>query len=319
LLGDGTELVKPTELKNVVLRLANVNFTGDFDPPINTSDANVSYGYRWVRNSQLAAADPKFKFTTKATYGYQDYGPNVPLSAWNVDDPKNPKRLAVGFFENNVAAGLVDGKYWPGSNGTITDNAGASGPKEWLFIFDEPYTAATPDAKFQVDVRVTDARMMYWAMWNRRSGYLAWDKATGTDQFILYPNHVFANTDLFSFTAPAVGYNADQAKLDVEKINVYPNPYYGINPQELTKYTRWVTFTHLPPKATLRIFNLAGQLVKTIVKDNSDQSQRWDLLNDSAFPVGNGLYIVHIDMPDLGTTKILKVAIIQEKQILDRF
>jgi len=31
------------------------------------------------------------------------------------------------------------------------------------------------------------------------------------------------------------------------------------------------------------------------------------------------LYIVYIELPDLGTTKILKAAIIQEQQILDRF
>jgi hypothetical protein len=31
------------------------------------------------------------------------------------------------------------------------------------------------------------------------------------------------------------------------------------------------------------------------------------------------LYIAHIEFPELGETKILKVAIIQEQQILDRF
>jgi hypothetical protein len=80
-----------------------------------------------------------------------------------------------------------------------------------------------------------------------------------------------------------------------------------------------VTFSHLPDKATIRIFNLAGVLVKTINKDNQDQFQRWDLANESGLPVASGLYIAYIEMPDIGTTKILKVAIIQEQQILDRF
>jgi hypothetical protein len=35
--------------------------------------------------------------------------------------------------------------------------------------------------------------------------------------------------------------------------------------------------------------------------------------------VGSGLYVAHIEMPAVGATKILKVAIIQEQQILDRF
>jgi hypothetical protein len=36
-------------------------------------------------------------------------------------------------------------------------------------------------------------------------------------------------------------------------------------------------------------------------------------------PAASGLYIAYIEMPDIGATKILKIAIIQEEQILDRF
>ncbi|MCL5030706.1 MAG: hypothetical protein M1480_16965 [Bacteroidetes bacterium] len=130
---------------------------------------------------------------------------------------------------------------------------------------------------------------------------------------------VNTNKDVFSFTAPNVTYNADVAKADIDRINVFPNPYYGVNPQELDKYSRWVTFTHLPVNATIRIFNLAGQLVRTIQKSSNDQFQRWNLMTDNNYPVASGLYIVYIDMPDLGKSKVLKVAIIQEQQILDRF
>ena len=60
-------------------------------------------------------------------------------------------------------------------------------------------------------------------------------------------------------------------------------------------------------------------MVRTIEKDNSSTYQRWDLANESGLPVASGLYIAYIEMPDLGETKVLKVAIIQEQQILDRF
>ena len=123
----------------------------------------------------------------------------------------------------------------------------------------------------------------------------------------------------FTFTAPKVTKDLAAEKADVEKINVFPNPYYGVNPNEINKYQRFVTFNHLPNKAVIRVFNLAGQLVKTINKNSSDQFERWDLKNQNGLPAASGLYIVHIDMPDLGKTKILKVAIIQETQVLDRF
>lgn len=126
--------------------------------------------------------------------------------------------------------------------------------------------------------------------------------------------------DTFTFTAPGVGFDNDLAKEDIaEEVNVFPNPYYGANPQELNKYQRFVTFNHLPDNATIRIFNLAGQLVKTFEKTSTDQFQRWDLTNTYNLPVASGVYVAYIDMPDVGTTKVLKLAIIQEQQVLDRF
>jgi hypothetical protein len=126
-------------------------------------------------------------------------------------------------------------------------------------------------------------------------------------------------TDVFSIASPATTYSAEQAKADVSMINVFPNPYYGVNPQELNKYQRFVTFNHLPRKATIRIFNLAGVMVRTINRESDSQFEQWDLKNDSNLPVGSGLYIAYIEMPDVQATKIVKIAIVQEQQILDRY
>jgi hypothetical protein len=92
-----------------------------------------------------------------------------------------------------------------------------------------------------------------------------------------------------------------------------------VNTEEINKYNRFVTFSHLPREARIRIYNLAGVQVRDIQKNSATQFERWDLANESGLPVGSGLYIVHIDMPALGSTKILKLAVVQEQQILDRF
>jgi hypothetical protein len=142
----------------------------------------------------------------------------------------------------------------------------------------------------------------------------------GTRVSVTYANPIVIGSDTYSFNTTEAAYSGEVAKEDIAMINVFPNPYYGVNSEEINKYNRFVTFSHLPDKATIRIFNLAGVLVQTIVKDDaSTQYQRWDLANQSGLPVASGLYIAYIDMPDLGETKILKVAIIQEQQILDRF
>jgi hypothetical protein len=57
-------------------------------------------------------------------------------------------------------------------------------------------------------------------------------------------------------------------------------------------------------------------LVKTIVKEDDTQFTAWDLRNQNNLPVASGIYIAHIDLPDLGLTKILKLAIVQEDQFL---
>jgi hypothetical protein len=134
-----------------------------------------------------------------------------------------------------------------------------------------------------------------------------------------YPNPVQVGVDTYTFKVPSATYSVAKAKNDLNMINVFPNPYYGVNSEELNKYNRFVTFSHLPPKATIRVFNLAGVLVQTITKNDPTQFTRWNLNNQSNLPVASGLYIAYIDMPELGATKILKIAIIQEQQILDRF
>ncbi|MFO7448127.1 MAG: hypothetical protein R6W90_17340, partial [Ignavibacteriaceae bacterium] len=177
-------VVQATELNNVVLRLATVNFNGDFDPPFDQNDPDMSYGYRYGRGFAGEPALPEFAphiVNPEGGYSFQDFTKNVPLSAWNIDDPDNPQRLAVGWLENNAANGLVDGKYWPG-NHTLYNNVAANGPREWFFIFNTPYSE-TMDPAIALEATSNQLPIMYWASWNRR-GDAAY--ASG-DEFFIYP------------------------------------------------------------------------------------------------------------------------------------
>ena len=326
IFGVGPEPISAAGLKNVLLILGSVpdgatNFENSgINPDIPSTDPNFSFAYRYGRAFAGAPAKPEFApyiVNAAGGYAYQDFKKSVPLSAWDVEDPANPRRLVVGFLENNGANGLLDGRYWPGDFNEY-DNVAASGPREWLFIFDADYSE-TPNPDFQVEMIGNPLPIMYWLTVNRRGPAPFSPSATGEDEFAIFPNKINTPNDVFSFVADAPSYNSETAKQDIEKINVFPNPYYGVNSQEINKYERFVTFNHLPEKATIRIFNLAGQLVRTIEKNTTTQYQRWDLQTDSGLPVASGLYVVYIDMPDLGEVKILKAAIIQEQQILDRF
>jgi hypothetical protein len=80
-----------------------------------------------------------------------------------------------------------------------------------------------------------------------------------------------------------------------------------------------VTFNNLPKNAVIRIFNLAGHLVRTLQKSSDAQFLRWDLMNQRNYPVASGIYIAYVDLPDMGFTKTLKFSVIQQQEFLDYY
>ncbi len=218
----------------------------------------------------------------------------VPFEIWNIDSGEQINAL---FWDRSGNPTVSGGAAWNTTN------------REYMWLVNTPYSTDPIDETSQT---VADN-----ATWNIVL-YLS-TFTTGDIFRINYDNPIQIGNDTYTYSTTGVSYSKQLAADQVNQINVFPNPYYGVNSEELNKYNRFVTFTHLPDKATIRIFNLAGVLVKTIEKTDAGQFQRWDLANESGLPVASGLYIAYIEMPDVGTTKIVKLAVIQEQQILDRF
>ncbi len=307
-----------SDLHNVLLVLAATDTAGNL---ANAADTTASYAYRFTRACQSAPADPSFApfiihgGATATCYDFQDYTKGVPLAAYDVD-VKPPKRLALMFLENNVAGALVDGKYWPPLAGI--GNSATTSPREWLFITSAPYTGAAGDPTLETNLNTGSGAMpLMWLILADRRANVGWAKG---DEFEIFANHVFTVNNSYAWAAPAtVTGNLAAARNDVTKINVFPNPYFGFNPAESNKYQRFVTFTHLPSKATIRIFNVAGILVRVITKNDDTQFTTWDLNNSSGIPAAAGMYVAYIDMPDLGVTKTIKLGIVPQAQFLDRY
>ena len=187
-----------------------------------------------------------------------------------------------------------------------------------MFILNSDYTE-TPDPYFTTrlaNVNADEFPTLY-GMWPLQRGTRPFNPQDG-QVFTIIPNYANIPADEFSFVAPAAQTSSTElAKTDVEKINVFPNPYYGFHYRETSPDNKYVTFNHLPDNAVIRIFDLSGVLVRTINHvSTSGQFDTWNLQNDYNYPVASGIYVVYIDMPDLGTTKILKLAVIQEQQLL---
>jgi len=141
----------------------------------------------------------------------------------------------------------------------------------------------------------------------------------------------------FNTAELAALYNdADVAKNSLDLIKVVPNPYYGSSSYETGRADNRVRITNLPNKCTIKIFSLNGTLVRVIKRDvtgleneytkpafgdapvavssssgnDINRSKRspyvdWDLKNQNNIAVASGLYIFHIDVPEVGE-KIIK-------------
>jgi hypothetical protein len=129
------------------------------------------------------------------------------------------------------------------------------------------------------------------------------------NKFIFKTKKPFFTGDYFSFTTKASKTDLGLAKNQLKKIDVVPNPYVGYASWEpKTIYAtgrgdRKIDFVNLPQRCTIRIYTVAGALVKTLTKESgaSNGSLSWNLVSDDGTDVAYGLYIYHVDAPNVGT------------------
>ena len=108
---------------------------------------------------------------------------------------------------------------------------------------------------------------------------------------------VLAETNHLSYYALAF-----VTKDNLDEIKVYPNPL------RVDRGGTQIDFSNLTLNATVKIFNLNGELIKKI--NSNDISAIWDTRNSDGGPVASGTYIYVITNPQ-GEKKTGKVAIIR--------
>lgn len=163
----------------------------------------------------------------------------------------------------------------------------------------------------------------------RKSTIKLWDKAP------VQPTHDFSAGDkvVFSTFGGGLGFPLPGAKFRVrisdgfpaieeytdamlEEVKVVPNPYYISHIGQTTTDAGRLYFTKLPPKCTIRIFNIVGDLVKTIEHDDLTTEEAgkhpieiWNLISESKQQVGSQTLIAKIEAPN-GAESIVKFTVV---------
>jgi len=255
---------------------------------VRFTPGDSSYAYRYRRTNVGGVTRYRFQDMSK-----------IPVSAWDVSNPASPRQLNLAWRDQ-----VADGVWDP-----------TTSPVEVLVVCPTTYDP-------------TGATYGDGGPWENDAIYVLGLAVKEGHTFMESPNTIsikrnVLNTtaDIFSFSTSNVRAEKDNlslAKSQIDRIMAVPNPYFGANAYERNQFGKIIRFTNLPKKATIRIFNLASDLVKIIEKDDNLTTADWDLRNKYDLPVASGMYVVYIDMPNIGT-KILKVAVIMAEERLDNF
>jgi hypothetical protein len=233
----------------------------------------------------------------------------VPFTVWDTDAGI---QLNCAFREQFATANSI----WD-------PDASGNGSRQPLWVMDSPYTGVSNPA---TDPYFTDPALQDMLAGNLDLRYHVYPRLTSAGAVpdagdkILFrvsipanQNHVYS----FTTTAPAA-LNATLAKGELANVKAVPNPYFAHSVYEANRFNRVLKITHLPAVCTIRFFNLAGDLVRVIDKNDGTSQATWDLNTDRGLPVGSGIYIFHVDAPGVGTTTG-KVAVFMEKERLNNF
>jgi hypothetical protein len=251
------------------------------------------------------------------------YGGFVDVN-FQIWDTVNNVQLDAAYVERRE----VDATHTPTANvlptndGTWRPSTAADGDREYLFVVGSVYTD-TPKPAYEVNDAVGGVGDGSMPLMYAFTGH-------ALDDDNLYPDNgeklvfIWANpgsvNDVFSIptTAPDRD-NPTLAKSALDRIRVVPNPYYTRSNYELNQFARVIRFMNLPAECTIRIFNLSGDLVRTLHKtDASTSIFTWDVLTDNQLPVGSGVYIYQIDAPGVGQTHG-RMIVFMEKERLNNF
>jgi hypothetical protein len=99
------------------------------------------------------------------------------------------------------------------------------------------------------------------------------------------------------------------ANADLSQISVVPNPFIAADEIQRGIGQQRILFTNLPPRATIRIYTISGNLLRVLNHSDESGTEPWDVRTRFDLIVASGNYYYHVTTPD-GRTKLGRFSVI---------
>ena len=183
------------------------------------------------------------------------------------------------------------------------------------------YTAGSgryKDEIYFLEMNDEDSLIVTWEFSLGRSADTTATGPQAGDYLEMVTHKPFLKNDIFEFSTLGAHVDKQKAQEDLDKIRVVPNPYIVANAWEPEntfqngRGRRELHFINLPPRCTIYIYNIRGQLIATLEHDESiwNGTEIWNMQTRDLLDISYGLYVYYIEAPDIGK-KVGKFAVIK--------
>jgi hypothetical protein len=281
----------------------SLNSTGDYYVSSNISGSSDAARAAFNRFGFIGWESWEFRFTEEGSECYDyinlnKFDERAPFEVWHYseDDTEPDQRSQFEIYDLDESGGWS----W-GDLVYVT-----------ALEYEEPLPNTTQAAWI-------DDYILHRVKFNDYSGALT-APATGT---VVRFNSTIPNgtADTYTFTTKPTGMqDGTVVGMTLDDVKVVPNPYYNYSVLEPDQFERKIKFTNLPPtECTIRIFNIAGDLVREMVKEDEGSAEFvWDVKTNSGLYVASGIYVYYIEAEGIGDT-FGKMIVFTEVEQLNTF
>lgn len=292
---------------------------------ITDAESVIFDGLRLVFNNDVTSLDRDRTSWNNPEGKVSVFVDRTNVTSWRLTGSIVPYDYEIRFSDQTVGqsvGGFRLGTSGPNAVATATNFTvyNVTEDREADFVFFE----AAPNGKFDT---TTDFIFIFETINNVRTATFAVRAETGggtfpggSDIYTIATRKPFSFRDVYSFSSSASGTNADDAKSQMDRIKVVPNPYVAAASWEKPlaptiqsgRGERRVDFIHVPADARIRIYSSRGELVRELHHDGfiDDGTVSWDLRSRTNLDVSYGVYFYHIEAPGVGE-KTGKLALIK--------